>query len=135
MWAAGTRSASCCGVSRGSRGCAPSPTAGPPVTRSAGSRRGPRPRRPTQSDPPLTREPVTILERTVPLAEARRADLWAPRTDVVIERSVAPGVFEAATGPFARYERRVEEDPTHSEERRAGHRWDSTDRFRVGHYC
>ncbi|HEY9558613.1 MAG TPA: hypothetical protein VIR58_17875, partial [Acidimicrobiales bacterium] len=55
---------------------------------------------------------MTILERTVPLAEARRADLWAPRTDVVIERSVAPGVFEAATGPFARYERRVEEDPT-----------------------
>jgi MFS family permease len=38
---------------------------------------------------------------------AGAALLTAPRDDLVLERSVAPGVFEAAEGPFRRYRRRV----------------------------
>jgi MFS family permease len=52
---------------------------------------------------------VTHLVRSVPAADVDLA--LRPRHDVVVEREVGPGRFEAATGPFTTYRREVEVGP------------------------
>jgi MFS family permease len=50
---------------------------------------------------------VPLLTRTVEVEDLARAR--RPRSDVVVEAAAGPDRFTAATGPFARYERRLDE--------------------------
>jgi MFS family permease len=52
---------------------------------------------------------VPRLTRAVPAADAARAR--TPRHDILAEQEVAPGTFDCATGPFTRYQRRLEDRP------------------------
>ncbi|MDP1820113.1 MAG: MFS transporter [Acidimicrobiales bacterium] len=49
------------------------------------------------------------LTRTLSIERAEAEGTWQPRSDVVVERADGVGRFSATTGPFAGYERVVEE--------------------------
>ena len=48
------------------------------------------------------------LTRTLSAEQAEREHAWTPRADVVVEQEEEPGRYAAVSGPFRRYERRIE---------------------------